>query len=179
MKSYKELCKNIVKSLLQEDAGEHTMGGSLNTGALDNGSAATNFGSYRIEEPKAFRAVQAFLSNYSNKPVLEPESLLAIIKTKMNILGLDFKWKGNVLNDGVNDFPLFQYASPGVGVLGGKPSEDMNKRPLFGGDGISERAGHSMTFRVVCTQIGGKTSLDMTIIPQGSEAPQSPAPNAY
>lgn len=178
MKDYKQLfhdCVDAYEETLQE-AGEFTSGGSLSAGALDNGSAITDFGTHRIQFPKAFNAAQAFLSNYSGKQVFDPQGLIATIKMKLNILGLDFKYKGELLNPGVHSFRLYYYSSPDLGVVGQNYGEDMNKVPFAkDDDGITSRIGHPMFLTISMTDNGGKMIMDFKITPPASGNPVEPA----
>lgn len=172
---YKTLFEKAVNSLaehviLYEDGGEYAEGGSLNAGAVNQGNALTDFGTYRIEFPKAFRAVQAFLSNYSGKPVLDPEGLLSVVKMKLNILGLDFKYNNQQLPMGIHMFKLFQGGSPDLGVVGQKFGQDMNKEPIVNGDdGITSKLGHPLFLKAELIDNNGKTIVNLTLSPGPSD----------
>lgn len=179
MKNCKQLFRQCVEAYEQElsESGEFTAGGSLSAGALDNGSAITDFGSHRIQYPKAFQAAQAFLSNYSGKPVFDPQGLLATVKMKLNILGLDFKYKGELLTPGMHSFRLYYYSSPDTGIVGQNYGEDMNKTPFVrDDDGITSRVGHPMYLNVNMVDQGGKMVMTFDLSPNASNAaPLTPA----
>jgi len=113
---FKDLRKKIQK--LVEYSGESSEGGSIQGGDPRGGrvSALSDFGTHRIEHEAMLDRINAFLHAYSGKEFLDPDGAINIIKTKLNIIGFDFK--PMKLAPGMNIVKLYQYGAPGMGVFG-------------------------------------------------------------
>jgi hypothetical protein len=98
-------------------------------------SASSDFGVHRIEEPTQLNRVGAFLSAFTNREYLDPRGALALLRAKMNIIGLDFEFHPKVqLNPGPNKFKLTRFG----GTFGTTPDHDLLKDGFQVTDGISE-----------------------------------------
>lgn len=119
--------------------GEHTEGGSLQGGDPRNSgrSMLSDFGTHRLEHEQMLDRLNAFLYAYSGKEFLDPDGAIAVLKNKLNIIGLDFKPTKLAL--GVNMLKLYQYGSPGMGVFGVAKNlqTDLTKEPFSSTQGIS------------------------------------------
>ena len=126
---FKELHKKIIKL---HESGEHSEGGSLQGGDPRNSpnSILSDFGTHRLENDQMMDRLNAFLHAYSGKEFLDPDGALAVLKNKLNIIGLDFK--PMKLNLGANLLKLYQYGTPGLGVFGVAKNlqTDLTKEPF-------------------------------------------------
>lgn len=178
-RNFKQIVENFNQQTeLAEDAGEFNMGGGLDGGPGNARNALTDFGTFRVEYPRSVRAANAFLGSFSGQTFIEPELTMNVVKTKLNILGLDFEYNGR-LSDGVNMFPLVQWGSPTLGVFGTDQfgRRDLSKEGFMKSDGISERTGFKMALRVVVTEFKGLSRLDLEIVRADVPAPDA-APTA-
>lgn len=134
---FKELQKKII-NLQEMGGGEHTEGGSLQGGDPRNAgnSLLNDFGAHRLEHEKMVDRLNAFLHAYSGKEFLDPEGALAVLKNKLNIIGLDFQQ--TKLSLGMNILKLYQYGAPGLGVFGVAKDlkTDLTKEPFSRTAGI-------------------------------------------
>jgi hypothetical protein len=87
--------KSLIKKIetLVEDAGEHTIGGGLYIG-YPNGkmgeSPLTDKGTFNLGLSRQIDAINSMLYSFSCKDYIDPDSILAVVKQKLNIFGLDF-----------------------------------------------------------------------------------------
>lgn len=114
---FKELQKKII-NLQEMGGGEHTEGGSLQGGdpRSAGNSLLTDYGAHRLDNDRMLDRLNAFLHAYSGKEFLDPDGALAVLKNKLNIIGLDFK--PTKIGIGMNIIKLYQYGAPGLGVFG-------------------------------------------------------------
>jgi hypothetical protein len=169
---FKELLSNI--RTLVENAPEATTGGG---GLYDMGqpnpgpSALTNKGTFNLQMPNSIDAINALLYTFSAKDYIDPDSLLGVVKQKLNHFGLDFMCKTNKMMDGQNMYELVQYGSPQLGVYGQNPYEDVNKKGFKQGDGIKEKLGHSLALMVQVQKLpSGLRRVEMVIVPMDTSS---------
>lgn len=136
---FKEL-RNKIYNLQEMGGGEHTEGGSLQGGDPRNSGSSmlSDFGTHRLEHDHMLDRLNAFLHAYSGKEFLDPEGALAIMKNKLNIIGLDFK--PVKLGMGSNILKLYQYGAPGMGVFGVAKDlqTDLTKEPFSATPGLDQ-----------------------------------------
>tara|TARA_R110002051_G_scaffold221954_1_gene285567 strand:+ start:494 stop:1000 length:507 start_codon:yes stop_codon:yes gene_type:complete len=106
MKTFKQL-----KEQITESSGEHTFGGGFgDTFVKTNANSALKSygkGIFDIGKEDNFQRVNSFASAFWKDKRDEPNAHLGVFKTKLNILGLDFKYDKNTsLRDGENNFEL-------------------------------------------------------------------------
>jgi hypothetical protein len=136
---------------LVEGAGEHTFGGGLYIGDPQGklgDSPLTDKGTFNLQTPRQVDAINAMLYALSNKDYIDPDSVLSVVKQKLNMVGLDFACKSLKVSDGMSMYDLVQYGSPQLGVYGQNPYDDVNKKGFKQGDGIKEKLGHSLALSV-------------------------------
>jgi hypothetical protein len=170
---FKQLLKKLEEPLF-ENSGEHTMGGGLFIGdptAPQLPSTLTDKGTFNLKLPYSLDAINALLHGLSQRDYIDPDSVLNVVKQKLNHFGLDFEYKSS-LQDGENTFKLVQYGSPQLGVYGQNPYEDINKKGFSQGDGLTEKLGHGLDLSVnVMKQPNMLRKVVMIIVPSmgGSE----------
>jgi hypothetical protein len=145
---FKTLLKNI--ETIAEGAGEHTEGGGLYIGDPQGKvgqSANTNQGAFNLALPRQIDAINSMLHAFSSKDYIDPDSVLGVVKQKLNHFGLDFACTKKI-SDGLSTYELVQYGSPQLGVYGQNPYDDVNKNGFKQGDGIKEKLGHSLALTV-------------------------------
>lgn len=169
---FKELVKTIES--LQENAPEYTEGGGLYIGDVGRGdiSALTNKGTFNIKLPHSIDAINAMLSGFSMRDYIEPESVLGVVKQKLNHFGFDFDGRGMAF-EGESRFPLVQYGSTQLGVYGQNVHDDVNEKGFKQGDGIKEKLGHGLDLLASVTRSpNGLKRLQLTIVPSVSDGEQ-------
>jgi hypothetical protein len=98
-------------------------------------TAASDFGVHRIENDTQLNRIKAFLSTFAGREYIEPRGALALLRAKMNIMGLDFNFNSNTkLVPGPNQFPLTRFG----GTFGTTPEHDLLKDGFLVTDGIKE-----------------------------------------
>jgi len=163
---FKQLLQKIEP--LNENSGEQTFGGGLFIGdpqAPRTPSPLTDKGTFNLKLPRSIDAINSLLYGLSQKDYIDPDSILNVVKEKLNHFGLDFEYK-SVLQDGENSYKLIQYGSPQLGVYGQNPYDDVNKKGFSQGDGISEKLGYGL--KLVASVIKQPNSLrkvQMVIVP--------------
>lgn len=146
---FKTLLKQI--NLIAENAGEHTEGGGLYIGDPQGKvgqSALTNKGTFYLDLPRHVDAINSMLHTLSSRDYIDPDSVIGVVKQKLNHFGLDFACKTNKVSDGLSTYELVQYGSPQLGVYGQNPYDDVNKKGFKQGDGIKEKLGYSLALTV-------------------------------
>lgn len=163
----------LTKIDIVENAPEHTMGGGLYIGDpqhANKGSALSDKGTFNIKLPHSLDAINALLYGFSTREYIDPDGLLAVVKTKLNHFGFDFPFQAS-LKEGENVFPLVQYGSTQLGVYGQNPYEDINKTGFHQGDGIKEKLGHSLNLIVsVVKQPNFLKKVNMVIAPASGDS---------
>jgi hypothetical protein len=147
---FKKLVQTI-NDIYESAAGEHTFGGGLYVGDPQGKlgpSPVTDRGTFNLNKSHQIDAINAMLYGFSNRDYIDPDSVLAVVKQKLNLFGLDFDAPTMVLSDGLSSFELVQYGSPQLGVYGQNPYDDVNKTGFKQGDGIKEKLGHSLALTV-------------------------------
>jgi hypothetical protein len=150
---FKSLLNKITD--LVENAGEQTFGGGLYIGdpqGKNGQSALTNKGTHNLQMPRHIDAINSVLHALSSRDYIDPDSVLGVVKQKLNHFGLDFGMPKKMLNDGLTQFELVQYGSPELGIYGQNPYDDINKTGFRQGDGIKEKLGHSLALTVNITK---------------------------
>lgn len=169
---FKTILSKIDK--LVENAGEHTFGGGLYIGDPQGKlgqSVLTDKGTHNLHMPRHIDAINAMLYSLSAREYIDPDSVLGVVKNKLNLLGLDFELPKHSLQDGVTALELVQYGSPQLGVYGQNPYDDVNKAGFKQGDGIKEKLGHSLSLTItVQKQPNHLRSVSMVIVPSESSS---------
>ena len=108
MKTFRQLKKQLIES------GEHTTGGGFgdvfvhtnaNSAIKDYGS-----GTFELSQDGNINRVNAFLDSYFRSPCTEYQTKLGMLKSKLNIIGLDFPYNKNTeLREGMNRFELTRF----------------------------------------------------------------------
>jgi len=161
------------KQLLQitgpiyENSGEHTFGGGLFIGdpsAPKLPSTLTDKGTFNIKLPRSLDAINALLYSLSQKDFVDPDSVLNVVKQKLNHFGFDFQ-QVTSLTDGETKIKLYQYGSPYIGVYGMTPHANVDDTG-FSTDGITEKLGHGLVLSInVVKQPNYLRKVQMVIIP--------------
>lgn len=168
--------KNLLNKItdLAEEAGEHTMGGGLYIGdpqAPKGPSTLTDKGTFNLGMARHNDAINAMLYSFSGRDYIEPDSMVAVVKQKLNLYGLDFAQPKQPLTDGLNVFELVQYGSPQLGVYGQNPYEDVNVKGFKQGDGIKEKIGHSLALNIdIVKQPNHLRKMIMVIAPTATSS---------
>jgi hypothetical protein len=98
-------------------------------------TAASDFGVHRIENDTQLNRIKAFLSTFAGREYIDPRGALALLRAKMNIMGLDFNFNAKTkLVPGPNQFPLTRFG----GTFGTTPEHDLLKDGFLVTDGIKE-----------------------------------------
>ena len=87
MKTYDQILQKINES-------EYGDGGGFGIGEPGDShgrSAYSDAGVYRTESPAQLKRVNAFIQAFTQKEFLDPRSALGMLRTKLNLTGLDFK----------------------------------------------------------------------------------------
>jgi len=164
---FKTLFKTI--SNLVENAGEHTFGGGLFIGDPQGKlgqSPLTDKGTFNLQMPRHIDAINAMLYTFSSRDYIDPDSVIGVVKQKLNLMGLDFETPKKTLSDGLTTFELVQYGSPQLGVYGQNPYDDVNKKGFKQGDGIKEKLGYSLGLNIdIQKQPNHLRKVSMVIVP--------------
>lgn len=119
------------------DESEYTEGGGFNAAydGTTSRSATSDFGVFRVEDPTQRSRLNAFLLTWAQKDYLDPRSALALLRAKMNLAGLDFKFNANVplVPESEITFRITRFG----GTFGTTPTHDLSKG-FKETDGISE-----------------------------------------
>tara|TARA_Y100000004_G_scaffold60803_1_gene68029 strand:+ start:1316 stop:1873 length:558 start_codon:yes stop_codon:yes gene_type:complete len=128
---------------------------------------------YSIENEETRRAINALLASEMNeRAYVDPKSALVAIRTKLNIVGLNFDFKPSAIettiptegdSDGMQEGTVEEYDLMGFGGMQG-----MNMDGQFvKDDGIAYRAGTPMVLRVEYTEgINRLCHLNAEIVPK-------------
>jgi hypothetical protein len=166
---FKEL-QSKIHNLQEMGGGEHTEGGSLQGGDPRSAgrSLLSDFGTHRLEHEAMLDRVNAFLAAYSGKEFLDPEGAMSVLKTKLNIIGLDFK--PTKLAPGLNILKLYQYGSPALGVFGVHKNlqTDLTKEPFNSTAGLDGSFNYSLVINVEKTP-NYLVKFSMKVVPSGEE----------
>lgn len=122
MKTFKQLKQTIMES------GEHTHGGGFGQTFYHDGarSAIKDYGkgTFEIGEDDNIDRVNAFLKSYFNRNFTDYQTQLGGLKTRLNLIGLDFEYTKNTkLQKGSNSFELSRYG----GTFGKSPTTPHNE----------------------------------------------------
>jgi len=164
---FKELNKKL-RSIVESGGGEHTEGGSLQAGDPRYGSvsALTDYGTFRLDNDAMLDRLNAFLHAYSGKEFLDVDGAMAVLKNKLNIIGVDFKPTKVMV--GQNLIKLYQYGAPGMGVFGVAKDlkTDLTKEPVSRTAGLDDSFDYSLIVNVMKTP-NHLMKLDMQIVRNG------------
>ena len=143
MKSYKEL-----KSLINE-AGEGS--DQPHGGAYTAPDFAGNLDSalYQIDKPGVVAQINGYLKAMSQKEYIEPRSAIVELRTKLNIINLDFEFDGKTVAEGKYEYALT--------ANGGRFGWDMEVGDVVSDDGISHRLGHGL--KISCEAVQGENGM--------------------
>jgi len=122
MKKFKELKQRIFES------GEHTFGGGFgDTFVKTNANSAFKDygkGVFELDKEDNLDRVNAFLKTFFNKAISDYGPELGVLKSKLNLLGLDFNYDKNTkLTKGPNTFELNRFG----GAFGKSPTTPHNE----------------------------------------------------
>jgi hypothetical protein len=146
MKKFKDII-NLIESGEAEDGGGF---GQPFQPSRTTRSAASDFGTHRVEDDTQLNRVNAFLHSFSNREYIEPRGALALLRAKLNILGLDFEFNPKVkLMPGPNIFKMNRFG----GTFGTTPEHDLLKNGFLVTDGISEFNGGKGLTLIIDLQI--------------------------
>jgi hypothetical protein len=166
---FKDLNKKL-QSLMEMGGGEHTEGGSLQGGDPRNSgkSALSDFGTHRLGNDAMLDRINAFLHAYSGKEFLDPDGALAVIKNKLNIIGIDFK--PVKMDLGSNIIKLYQYGAPGLGVFGVAKDlkTDFTKEPFSRTAGLDDTFNYNLVIDVEKTP-SHLIRFNMKVVRNGEE----------
>jgi len=169
---FKTLINKITN--IVENAGEHTIGGGLYIGdpqGKNGQSPLTNTGTFNLQLPRQIDAINAMLHTFSSRDYIDPDSVLAVVKQKLSMVGLDFKMPKQKLSDGLTMVELVQYGSPQLGVYGQNPYDDVNVKGFAQGDGIKEKLGTSLGLSIsVEKQPNHLRKMVLVIVPIGDSS---------
>jgi hypothetical protein len=98
-------------------------------------SAVSDIGAFRIENGEQFERINSFLSAFGSRDYIDPKGAIALLRAKLNLVGLDFKFTMQTpLNVGENIFQVTRYG----GTFGTTPDHDLLKDGFLVTDGIKE-----------------------------------------
>lgn len=167
---FKDLLK--ITGPIYENSGEQTFGGGLFIGdpsAPKLPSTMTDKGTFNIKLPRSLDAINALLYSLSQKEFVDPDSVLNVVKQKLNHFGFDFQHTNSV-PDGETKIKLYQYGSPYIGVYGMTPHANVDDTG-FSTDGITEKLGHGLVLHInVVKQPNFLRKVNMVIIPDNVES---------
>ena len=108
MKTFKQLKQQIVES------GEHTFGGGFgDTFVTTRGNSAVKAygkGVFELDSEDNIDRVNAFLKTFYSKPLDDYKTNVGVLKSKLNLLGLDFDYDRNTqIQKGSNSFELKRF----------------------------------------------------------------------
>jgi hypothetical protein len=143
MKTYKE-----VKTLINE-AGEGS--DTPNGGAYAPADFAGNIANamYQFEKPGVIEQINGYLKALSEKEYIEPRGAIVELRTRLNIINLDFEIQEGVVVEGKYEYKLT--------ANGGRFGWDMEVGDVVSDDGISHRLGHGL--KITCESIQGENGL--------------------
>jgi hypothetical protein len=87
MKTYDQILQKINES-------EYGDGGGFGIGDPGDShgrSAYSDAGVYRVESPAQLKRINAFINAFTQKEFLDPRAALGMLRTKLNLTGLDFR----------------------------------------------------------------------------------------
>jgi hypothetical protein len=147
MKRFNELKQRLAES-------EYSDGGGFNAAydGTTSRSVASDYGAHRVENDTQKTRINAFLQTFSQKDYLDPRSAFALLRAKLNLIGLDFQFNPNVplLPNSEMTFPLTRFG----GTFGTTPTHDLSKGFQVT-DGISEfNGGKGMALVATISQMG-------------------------
>jgi len=160
MKKFKDIIY-LIESGESEDGGGF---GEPHQPSRTTRSAASDFGTHRIEDDTQLNRIKAFLSSFSGREYIEPRGALALLRAKMNIIGIDFDFNPRVkIVPGPNVFKLTRFG----GTFGTTPEHDLLKDGFLTTDGISEFNGGNGLNLVIDIQMSPKNlyKFDFSIVP--------------
>lgn len=147
MKKFTELKQRLAES-------EYSEGGGFNAAydGTTSRSVASDYGAHRVENDTQKTRINAFLQTFSQKDYLDPRSAFALLRAKLNLIGLDFQFNPNVpmIPNSEMTFPLTRFG----GTFGTTPTHDLSKGFQVT-DGISEfNGGRGMALVATISQMG-------------------------
>ena len=140
MKTYNELLQNIHE-------GEYGDGGGFGIGDPGSSygrSAYSDAGIHRTESPAQLKRLNAFINAFTQKEFLDPRAALNMLRAKLNIAGLDFKFDmSESLEDGSTSYRLYKFG----GTFGKSPDTPHNEFEVT--DGFEEGKSYALNVNVV------------------------------
>ena len=139
MKNFKELTKSLNLHEMEYTEGG-ALGGSLSAPGGGN-SIHSDEGVHRIELNSQKKRIGAFLTAFGRKEYLDPKAALGILRSKLNIIGLDFDFNSTksecemAIETGE---PMVYQLTRFGGVFGTAPDHDLLKNGFINSDGISD-----------------------------------------
>jgi hypothetical protein len=162
MKTFKEIKKTILES------GEHTLGGGFGDTFVKTNpfSAIKDYGkaNYDLGEDDNLKRVNAFLKAYFNRPMDDPAAHLGQLRTKLNIIGLDFKCGRNEkMKEGINSYVLTRFG----GITGKSPTTPFDE--FDNEDGFGPGSSYNLVLNVG-TDESGLYNVNAQVVGQADES---------
>lgn len=150
MKRFTEL----VEQLAEDYGAIYTYGSDLDS--LGSGS----YGVHNIGHPESLERINQYVENFTKKLYFDPRQAIVELRTKMNLLGLDFDVTQQSANEGV--YPLNSFG----GSFGKTPDTPHNE--WHKSDNITEKLGHGLQLNVDFVRVGdGMYQVEAEIVPTG------------
>ena len=166
MKKFKELANSLNLHEMEYSEGG-ALGGTPSAPGGAN-SIHSDEGVHRVEVNSQRKRIGAFLNAFGRKEYLDPKAALGILRSKLNIIGLDFDF-----NPSKSDCELaIETGEPMVyrltrfgGVFGTSPDHDLLNNGFINSDGISDaRNGVGLNLVIDIQETpNGLFKLDMNI----------------
>ena len=162
MKRYKELLQQLSESEYTPGSFEH--GRVAGAGGR---SAYSDLGSYRVELDEIVGRINAFVKQFTAREFLEPTNLRGQLKSKLNLVGLDFDCDTKErIGEGSYTYQLKRFG----GSFGTTPEHDLMKDGFLESDMIEEFVGTKMvlSFNVKRNE-NSMFDIDAKIVPGNAE----------
>jgi hypothetical protein len=165
MKKFQQLKQKLIES-------EYSEGGGFNAAydGTTNRSATSDFGVHRVEDPTQRARLNAFLQTFSQKDYLDPRTAIALLRAKLNLVGLDFPFNPNVplIPNAEIRFPMSRFG----GTFGQSPTHDLSTG-FEVTDGISQyNNGKGMELVMMITRTGANGLFHFTARIEETGGPQ-------
>lgn len=144
MKNFKELTNSLnLHEMVNLNEMEYTEGGGVQNPSASPRelSIHSDEGVHRVELESQRKRIGAFLTAFGRKEYLDPKAALSILRSKMNVIGLDFNFSPNKTNceNSIRSGEALVYRLTRFGgVFGTAPDHDLLKNGFINSDGISD-----------------------------------------
>tara|TARA_R110002012_G_scaffold315299_1_gene529009 strand:- start:2284 stop:2853 length:570 start_codon:yes stop_codon:yes gene_type:complete len=139
MKKFKDLVSNLNLNESEYSEGG-ALGGSPSAPGGEN-SIHSDVGVHRVELDSQRKRINAFLNAFARKEYLDPKAALGILRSKLNIIGLDFDFNPKKSDCEIameTGEPIVYKLTRFGGVFGTAPDHDLLKNGFINSDGISD-----------------------------------------